>query len=228
MGWRSRLPDQQPATLVFDLDGTLLDVSARHHRVYDALCASMGGDPLDRTTYWRLKRLRAGWPQILGASGLTPEQFPVFETEFDAQIELPENLGFDVLFPAALPLLTAAAVAHTCVLVARRTSATALRAQLGVLGVRQCFEAIESAAGDGEPAFKVKAGLIRKAVAADVPAIVIGDTESDVMAAASLGYPSIAVCSGMREREILELQEPTYLVDDLGEVDGALRSAGIL
>ena len=58
--------------------------------------------------------------------------------------------------------------------------------------------------------------------------IVIGDTESDVMAAASLGYPSIAVCSGMREREILELQEPTYLVDDLGGVDGALRSAGAL
>jgi phosphoglycolate phosphatase-like HAD superfamily hydrolase len=105
---------------------------------------------------------------------------------------------------------------------------TALRAQLGVLALRQYFEAIESATGDGEPAFKVKAGLIRKAVRAETPAIVIGDTESDVMAAASLGYPSIAVCSGMREREILELQEPTYLVDDLGGVDGALRSAGAL
>src|ERR1700686_1435106 len=147
MGWRSRLPDQQPATLVFDLDGTLLDVSARHHRVYDALCASMGGDPLDRTTYWRLKRLRAGGPQILGASGLPAEPFPALE--FDAQIELPENLGFDVLFPAAIPLLTAATVAHTCVLVARRASVTALRAQLGVLAVRQYFEAIESAPRDG-------------------------------------------------------------------------------
>ncbi len=221
------MPDQQPATLVFDLDGTLLDVAARHHHVYTELCAAFGGDPLDRTTYWRLKRLRAGWPQILGASGLTTEQFAGFEAEFDARIELPENLGFDVLFPAAIPLLTAAA-AHSCVLVARRASVTALRAQLGVLALRQYFDAIESAAGDGEPAFKVKAGLIRKAVPADAQAIVIGDTELDVMAATSLGYPSIAVCSGMREREILELQEPTYLVDDLGGVDGALRSAGAL
>jgi phosphoglycolate phosphatase-like HAD superfamily hydrolase len=222
------LPEPRPATLVFDLDGTLLDVAARHHHVYSELCASLGGDPLDRTTYWRLKRLRAGWPQILGASGLTPEQFATFEAEFDAQIELPANLGFDVLFPAAVPLLATASAAHTCVLVARRASVTALRAQLGVLAVRQYFDAIESAPGDGEPAFKVKAGLIRKAVPADTPAIVIGDTESDVMAASSLGYPSIAVCSGMREREILELQEPTYLVDDLGGVDGALRSAGAL
>ena len=220
--------DRQPATLVFDLDGTLLDVSARHHHVYTALCASFGGDPLDRTTYWRLKRLRAGWPQILGASGLTPAQFPVFEAEFDAEIEQPANLGFDVLFPAAVPLLTMVAEAHPCVLVARGASMPALRAQLGVLALRQYFQAIESASGDGEPAFKVKAGLIRKAVLPDTPAIVIGDTESDVMAASALGYPSIAVCSGMREREILELQEPTYLVDDLSGVDGALRSAGAL
>jgi hypothetical protein len=48
------------------------------------------------------------------------------------------------------------------------------------------------------------------------------------MAASVLGYPSIAVCSGLREREILEQQEPTYLVDDLEGVDGALRSAGAL
>jgi phosphoglycolate phosphatase-like HAD superfamily hydrolase len=222
------LPGQQPATLVFDLDGTLLDVSARHHHVYSVLCASLGGDPLDRNTYMRLKRLRAGWPQILGASGLIREQFPAFETEFEAQIELPANLGFDVLFPAAVPLLTKVAALHACVLVARRASATALRAQLGVLTLRPYFEAIESAPGDGEPAFKVKAGLIRKAVPADTPAIVIGDTESDVMAATALGYPSIAVCSGNREREILEQQEPTYLVDDLDGVEGALRSAGAL
>lgn len=222
------MPGEQPATLVFDLDGTLLDVSARHHHVYSVLCASLDGDPLDRTTFMRLKRLRAGWPQILGASGLIPEQFAAFETDFDAQIELPANLGFDVLFPAALPLLTKAAALHVCVLVARRASAAALRAQLGVLALRPYFAAIETASGDGEPAFKVKAGLIRKAVTADTPAIVIGDTEADVMAASALGYPSIAVCSGLREREILEQQEPTYLVDDLEGVDGALRSAGAL
>jgi phosphoglycolate phosphatase-like HAD superfamily hydrolase len=109
-----------------------------------------------------------------------------------------------------------------------RSSATALRAQLGVLELRPFFEAIESTPGDGAPAFTVKAGLIRKVVAVDSPAIIIGDTEVDVMAATALGYPSIAVCSGSRERDILEQQEPTYLVDDLGGVEGALRSAGEL
>jgi phosphoglycolate phosphatase-like HAD superfamily hydrolase len=222
------LPRQPPATLVFDLDGTLLDVSARNHHVYSTLCSSLGGDPLDRTTYWRLKRLRAGWPQILAASGLTPEDFAGFEAEFEAQIELPINLGYDVLFPPAIPLLTKVAAHHVCVLVSLRGSPTALRAQLGVLALRPFFEAIECGRGDGEPAFKVKAGLIRNAVPAGTPAIVIGDTEADVMAASALDYPCIAVCSGIREREILEIQEPAYLVDDLGGVEGALRSAGAL
>jgi phosphoglycolate phosphatase-like HAD superfamily hydrolase len=217
-----------PATLVFDLDGTLLDVSVRHHHVYSTLCAAFDANPLDQATYWRLRRLRAGWPQILAASGLTPDRFEAFEHEFDAQIELPENLGFDVLFPAAVPLLTKVAAHHVCVLVAMRASAPALRAELGVLSMRPFFEATETAAGHGEPAFKVRAGLIRKMVPAETPAIVIGDTEADVMAASALGYPSIAVCSGFREREILEQQEPTYLVDDLGGVEGALRRAGVL
>jgi phosphoglycolate phosphatase len=217
-----------PPTLVFDLDGTLLDVSARHHTVYSKLCASFDANALDRATYWRLKRLRAGWPQILAASGIAPDRFDAFEAEFNAQIELPENLGFDVLFPAAVPLLTKVAAHHVCVLVAMRASAPTIRAELGVLSLRPFFEATETAASLGEPAFKVRAGLIRRMVPAGTPAIVIGDTEADVMAASALGYPSIAVCSGFREREILEQQEPTYLVDDLGGVEGALRRAGVL
>lgn len=217
-----------PATLVFDLDGTLLDVSVRHHTVYSTLCASFDANALDRATYWRLRRLRAGWPQILAASGLAAERFEAFEAAFNEQLELPENLGFDVLFPATLPLLTKVAAHHVCVLVAMRASAPSLRAELGVLSLRPFFEAIETAAGHGEPAFKVRAGLIRRMVPEGTPAIVIGDTEADVMAASALGYPSVAVCSGFREREILEQQEPTYLVDDLGGVEGALRRAGVL
>ena len=98
----------------------------------------------------------------------------------------------------------------------------------GICGAASGGAAVPSAIGDGVPAFSVKAGLIRNVVAADIPAIIIGDTEVDVMAATALGYPSIAVSSGSREREILEQQEPTYLVDDLSGVEGALRSAGAL
>lgn len=222
------MPGQRTPTLVFDLDGTLLDVSARHHHVYSALCVSLDGRPLDRATYWELKRQRTGWPDILAQSGIQPDLYNAFESEFQAQIELPANLGFDVLFPASLGVLTKLAATHRMVLVSLRNSATALRAQLSVFALQPFFEAIESAGDGGEPPFRVKARLIRKTVPEDEPGVVIGDTEADVMAASSLGYPSIAVCSGIRDRDILAQQEPTYLVDDVSGVEDALRKGKLL
>ena len=221
------MPGQPPATLVFDLDGTLLDVSARHHHVYAAVCTSLQGQPLDRATYWELKRSGAAVPQILLASGLNPEGFTEFETRFREQIELPESLGFDVLFPETMPVLTRLASIHRCTLVSLRSSATALRAQLAVFALTPFFEMIETAADGDDPAFQ-KARLIRKTVAAEDPAVVIGDTEADVMAASALGYLSIAVSSGIRNRDVLAQHDPGYLIDDIGGVEDALRRAHLL
>jgi len=214
--------------VVFDLDGTLLDVEARHHHVYSSACRELGGVPLDRAEYWQLRRQRAGSPDILARSGITGDRYTAFETAFQAQIELPESLGFDVLFPDVIPLLAKVSAVHGCVLVAQRAAPVALQAQLAVLGVTPYFQAIETAPSHSEPAFQVKAGLIRKAVHSDMHGVVIGDTEADVMAATALRYQSIAVASGTRDRDILEQQEPDHLVDDLSGVEHALHLIGAL
>ena len=89
------------------------------------------------------------------------------------------------------------------------------------------FDAIQSATPGADPAFE-KARLIRKTVPADDPAVVIGDTEADVAAANVLGYLSIAVASGIRDRDILEGDHPGYLVDDISGVEDALRRERLL
>jgi phosphoglycolate phosphatase len=221
------LPGQRPPTLVFDLDGTLLDVSARHHHVYSTVCRSLGGEPLDRDAYWQLKRRRTSWPEILAQSGLGDAEVATFETMFVELIELPDSLGFDVLFPETIPVLTRLAAIYRCTLVSLRSSATALRAQLAVFALTPFFEAIQSAAPGADPAFE-KARLIRKTIPADDPAVVIGDTEADVAAANVLGYLSIAVSSGIRDRDILERDHPGYLVDDISGVEDALRRERLL
>ncbi len=218
------MPGQRPPTLVFDLDGTLLDVSARHHHVYSTVCESLGGQPLARDAYWHLKRQRTGWPAILAQSGVDDAQVATFEAMFADRIELPDSLGFDVLFRETIPVLTRLVTTYRCALVSLRSSATALRAQLAVFALTPFFEAIEHAAAGSDPAFQ-KARLIRKTVPADDPAVVIGDTEADVAAANALGYVSIAVCSGIRDKDILARDHPAYLVDDIGGVEDALRRA---
>ena len=217
----------RPPTLVFDLDGTLLDVSARHHHVYSAVCTTLGGEPLARAEYWRLKRQRTGWPEILAQSGLDDGQLGAFEEQFAELIEVPDSLGFDFLFPQTIPVLTRLAATYRCSLVSLRSSVTALRAQLAVFALTPFFDAIETAAAGGDPAF-AKARLIRRTVPADDPAVVIGDTEADVAAAHALGYLSVAVASGIRDRDVLARDDPGYLVDGIGDVEDALRRARLL
>ena len=160
--------------------------------------------------------------------GRQPDRYYAFDLEFQGQIDLPANLGFDDRFPASHGVRTKVAATHRLVLVSLRNSGTALRAQLSVFALQPFFEAIESAGDGGEPPFRVKARLIRKTVAEGEPAVVIGDTEADIMAASSLGYPSIAVCSSIRDRDLLAQQEPTYLVDDVSGVEDALRKGKLL
>ena len=188
---------------------------------------SLGGEPLPRAAYWRLKRQRSGWPEILAQSGLSDDQEPAFQEQFAALIEVPESLGFDVLFPDTIPVLTRLAATYRCALVSLRTSPTALRAQLAVFALTPFFDVIETADAGGDPAFE-KARLMRRTVPAEDPAVVIGDTEADVAAASALGYISIAVCSGIRDREILARDDPGYLVDGIGDVEDALRRAHLL
>jgi len=221
------LPSQRPPTLVFDLDGTLLDVSARHHHVYSTVCASLGGEPLARAPYWHLKRRRTPLPEILAQSGLTETEVPAFTAGFAELIEVPDSLGFDVLFPETIPVLTRLAATYRCSLVSLRSSATALRAQLAVFALTPFFEAIEMGPAGEDPAFQ-KARLMRRTVPDDDPGVVIGDTEADVAAANALGYLSIAVCSGIRDREVLAQGAPGYLVDDIGGVEDSLRRAHLL
>ena len=221
------MPAQRPPTLVVDLDGTLLDVSARHHHVYSTVCTSLGGVPLARAGYWHLKRRRTSWTDILAQSDLSDDRVAEFEAKFIELIEEPESLGFDVLFPDTIPVLTRLAATFRVTLVSLRSSATALRAQLAVFALTPFFDAIEAAAAGSDPAFQ-KARLIRRTVPDDDPAVVIGDSEADVAAANALGYLSIAVCSGIRDREVLARDDPGYLVDGIGDVEDALRKAHLL
>ena len=221
------MPGQRPPTLVFDLDGTLLDVSARHHHVYSTVCSSLGGQPIDRAAYWHLKRQRTPATEILAQSGLGDAEPAAFEAAFAELIELPESLGFDVLFPETIPVLTRLATTYRCTLVTLRRSATALRAQLAVFALTPFFEAIQTAAPGANHAFE-KARLIRKTVPANDPAVVIGDTESDVAAANVLGYLSIAVSSGIRDPEILARDHPGYLVDGIADVEEVLHRERLL
>ena len=84
--------------------------------------------------------------EILAKSGLDDSKVEAFDAQFAELIEVPDSLGFDVLFPDTIPVLTRLAATYRCGLVSLRSSTTALRAQLAVFALTPFFEIVETAA----------------------------------------------------------------------------------
>lgn len=200
-------------SIVFDLDGTLLDVSSRHYLVYAELVRRLGREPLAKERYWRLKRSMATWEEILALSAIPPESTRGFLEGFRGDIEKIGRLATDVMIASAERVLDSLAGEHDLYLVSLRRSAAAFEGQLVALGLRRRFKDAVSASPGSEP-HHLKARLVQDMLVRG-GGVMVGDTEVDVRAAQILGLYSVAVASGIRDEECLARVSPDYLVSDV-------------
>lgn len=200
--------------LFFDLDGTVLDVSARHHRVYARVCSAFGGSPLSKEEYWRLKQQKLPWPQMLARSGVRADLLDDFMSMFIAEIEKPDELDKDQLIAGAKnTLMGLHENGHTMYLVSLRRNHQKFLGQLANLGIASYFAKTLSGHTEGSTD-ALKAQLIREHLSSH-KGLIVGDTEADVLAGKQLGMVTVAVKSGIRSAEHLQKLKPDYLVDDV-------------
>jgi phosphoglycolate phosphatase-like HAD superfamily hydrolase len=196
------------STLILDLDGTLLDVRARHYAVYAGLLEQMGGRPLAEPAYWRCRR--AG----LAAGDLLRDLPPAGRDEFRRgwldRIEKPEALALDRLYRGAVPTLESLAKEHQLVLITLRHDARTLHCQLKSVGLTEYFEAVIS---PPEPGVSRKADLWAREGDAEVR--VVGDSETDIELANDLGAECVCVTHGLRSARFLRERGARCLVSSL-------------
>jgi phosphoglycolate phosphatase len=212
----------QPLTVFFDFDGTLVDVRERHYQTYREATERFGGRPLDGGRYWKLKRRSTPWPAILAESGVATRFHGAFLERFVASVEAPSSLRLDRLYPGVGVVLRSLRERgdHLVLLSLRRSSGSFLQ-QVHDLGVAGLFERICS--GHAKPAGHLdKIELIRQ-VGFSPPAVVVGDTEADVLAARALGLAAIAVSTGLRSRSYLQRAGADVVLDGVRQVPAALR-----
>ena len=89
--------------IIFDLDGTIIDVSERHYQSYRRVVGAMGGKPIDKKTYWQLKQAQTTWPDILQRSQVADSAD--FLNRFIALVESPELFKLDTVFEGAREVL---------------------------------------------------------------------------------------------------------------------------
>ncbi len=167
--------------VVFDLDGTILDVHRRFWTLYSSILADMGHVPLSRTSYWTKRRNGRSIPHTASDA---------FLTHFRARIEDTALLALDTPFDGMVHAIEEISRQYVPYLVTLRKQRMRLLAQLAALGLDRWF-----------PEHRVLTPRDQKApVIATIiplPLAVVGDTDADVGAARALSITSIGVSWGL-------------------------------
>lgn len=191
-------------TLYCDVDGTLLDSSARHEALLRDLFREDGltwpAAAPDYLTYKADGHSTRAW--LLDA-GLTEAQAADLAARWQAKIETPPYLAMDRAYPDAVPFLQAArGQGDAVVLISARQDADALRQTLARCGLLPLVE--ELLVVPPLHAADEKAARLRGKIAPGDK--MVGDTEADLNAARQLGLPCYLLDRGFRSRRYWQRQ----------------------
>jgi phosphoglycolate phosphatase-like HAD superfamily hydrolase len=196
-------------------------VRERHYATYRSAVEAFGGRPLDAGRYWARKRRGVRWAELLVQSEVAAGREAAFLERFVARIEAPPSLRLDRLFPGVPETLDALRLrGDRLVLLSLRRSPEALLRQVHDLGIAGAFERICSGQEHAE-GHRSKVHLIRQ-VQPGPWAVLVGDTEADVLAAKQLGLPSVGVSSGLRTRGYLRRVGADVVVDGVRQLPAVL------
>lgn len=210
--------------IFLDFDGTIVDISNRHYETYSRCTGLLGGTPINKAHYWTLKRSDTDWQTILPLSKLSVDVEGEFLEHFISLIESAEMLALDTLFKDSLNVLQSLSKSHELHLISLRRSHQNLLHQINDLGIKSIFTGIHSGHSETKDGVLLKKAGIMRTVTGYTDSAIIGDTEADVAAAHQLDIMSLAVTTGIRNREYLSALKPSYVVDSLTAAESIVKS----
>jgi phosphoglycolate phosphatase len=194
-------------TIIFDLDGTLIDAGMRMFTLFKSL---VPGCTLDYPTYWEAKRKGISHFQILSEHfGYNQEQIEAFDEQWLASIENEELLALDKLYEGVPALL--AGLHKNCKLyiaTARQHAAMAIK-QIEHFGVAHYFTEVFVTCQRQSKYQMLSQSLGEHLNAKD---IMVGDTPDDVKTGKKLGILAYAVTNGFRNKDVLNAANPDKIL----------------
>lgn len=203
----------------FDLDGPILDVSEKYYKVYSDILSQNGFKVLSKSEYWDAKREKISDIEILQKSIAVPF-LDRYKYERKLLIESDPYLICDNLQDGAVNVLERLSKDKELVLVTLRTSPEQLHKQLEHLNLKKYFSTVLSSAEETNPRWEIKYRLMKSFLDKQKShdGILIGDTETDILAGNNLGFKTVAVLNGIRSYRFLKEAAPTYIIDSIKEI----------
>ena len=211
-----------PATVLFDIDGTLVDTNYLHAVAWRRAFHELGHDV---PTAWVHHRVGMGASQLLeeliGADDTAVKE--AWRRHFD------ELKGEVRALPGAAGLLRAVAAAGVRVVLASSTEEQDLEVLLAALAADDVIEAVISSADveQAKPAPEVFVAAMEKVGADADDTIVVGDTVWDVRAAKAAALDCICLLTGGIDRLALEAEGAVGVYRDAEELTARLRESPI-
>src|SRR5215510_2576050 len=143
------MPETVRQLICIDLDGPILDVSERYYQVYCDCLRSIGAPPLDKASYWELKRKKVSEPDILAQAGIDrSEVIQAYVYVRNTRVESENYLKFDQVWAGTDETLKILRMGRALALVTMRTSRELLVRQLERLHLRDSFDCVLSAGAE--------------------------------------------------------------------------------
>ncbi len=205
---------KQRTTLFFDLDGTLLNV---YHRIYkshqDALQSINHHSPYTFEEYIKLKRQKISEKEIT-AKILTGPEFEEYIKKRNEIIEQKEYLQLDTITNKSLKKIKELKKDHWLILLTNRKEKENTFKQLEKLNMTSLFEEI-IICNETE----TKYDHIQKSPFFNKNAMIIGDTEEEMLIGQKLSIKYIAITSGMRTKELLQQYNPNQVISKITQIN---------
>jgi len=202
-----------------DLDGPILDVSEKYYQVYVDILQRHGFDSLSKKEYWNAKRNKVPESEILEQTDAM-SILESYQRQRKLLFESDQYLKFDRIQDGTTEVLENFAQHYRLVLVTLRTFPEQLYKELKCFNLNQYFSTVLTSGSDIKPRWKIKYNLINSYLKGTTlkRGLIIGDTETDILAGKKLRFKTVGVLNGIRSYDILFSAQPTHLVSSISEI----------
>ena len=194
--------------IFFDLDGTLIDSKKRQYQLFSELAPE---SVFSFNDYWTIKRKRISQRELLlRYFNYSENKIEEFKNSWMKKIEDVERLKLDTPFPGVENLLNILSTSKSLYIVTARQSYDFVEVQLKEYGWLGYFDKILVTKQK-----ESKASLVLRNTSVYPDNLFVGDTGEDILAGKKLGIKTVAVSSGVLNKQVLKTYSPDYLVSNV-------------
>jgi HAD superfamily hydrolase (TIGR01509 family) len=213
-------------TVMFDLDGTLVDSMDCYYSVFLEAFGQMGLPVCDRAELMALMRHGRNILEVLIPADLSDREATTdrCRTLFREMWEARSLTGINLL-PDVAPALRELHGMGLAIGLATAARGAWIKTVLERHGVAECFGAVVTVAEvkARKPAPDVLLECLRRLGSQSERSVYVGDSPIDIIAAKSAGVRSIGVLSGASDRASLDEVSPELILEHAGQVPAVFK-----